>query len=159
SPSTGAPSPAVSSPRERLEPDDVAENRLSKEIDITDEFKAAIRFVISRRENLFITGMAGTGKSTLLRYLRDNVKQDIVVVAPTGLAAINVGGQTIHSFFRLPPRLIKPDDIRISRHAALYRKLEILVIDEVSMVRVDLMNAIDATLRLNRGRPNEPFGG
>ncbi|MEQ1669614.1 MAG: AAA family ATPase, partial [Hyphomicrobium sp.] len=76
-----------------------------------------------------------------------------------GLAAINVGGQTIHSFFGFPPRLIQADDIRRSRNGRLMRKLEFLVIDEVSMVRSDLMWAIDQSLRVNRGRPREPFGG
>ena len=83
----------------------------------------------------------------------------MVVLAPTGLAAINVGGQTIHSFFGFPPRLIQSDDIRRSRNGRLMRKLEFLVIDEVSMVRSDLMWAIDQSLRINRGRPREPFGG
>jgi ATP-dependent exoDNAse (exonuclease V) alpha subunit len=81
------------------------------------------------------------------------------VLAPTGLAAVNVGGQTIHSFFGFPPRLIRPDDIRRSRNGRLMRRLEFLVIDEVSMVRSDLMWAIDQALRVNRGRPREPFGG
>jgi ATP-dependent exoDNAse (exonuclease V) alpha subunit len=132
---------------------------VSSELVLTDEFEAAIDFAERRHENLFITGLAGTGKSTLLRYLRDKVGRNLAVVAPTGLAAINVGGQTIHSFFRFAPRLIRPEDIRMTRRAAIYRKLEVLVIDEVSMVRVDLMAGIDLTLRINRGRPNEPFGG
>ena len=84
---------------------------------------------------------------------------EMVVVAPTGLAAVNVGGQTIHSFFGFPPRLIRPDDIRRSRNGRLMRRLKFLVIDEVSMVRSDLMWAIDQSLRVNRGRPREPFGG
>ena len=83
----------------------------------------------------------------------------MVIVAPTGLAAVNVGGQTIHSFFGLPPRLIRPDDIRRSRNGRLMRRLKFLVIDEVSMVRSDMMWAIDQSLRVNRGRPREPFGG
>ena len=83
----------------------------------------------------------------------------MVVLAPTGLAAVNVGGQTIHSFFGFPPRLIRPDDIRRSRNGRLMRRLKFLIIDEVSMVRSDLMWAIDQSLRVNRGRPREPFGG
>ena len=83
----------------------------------------------------------------------------MVILAPTGLAAVNVGGQTIHSFFGFPPRLIRPDDIRRSRNGRLMRRLKFLVIDEVSMVRSDLMWAIDQSLRINRGRPREPFGG
>lgn len=127
--------------------------------EFTSEFKAVVDYVNQRRGNLFVTGRAGTGKSTLLRCVRDMVKGNVVVVAPTGLAAINVGGQTIHSFFRLPPRLLRPEDVRANRNAGLFRKLDVLIVDEVSMVRADLMAAIDRALRLNRGRPNEPFGG
>ena len=83
----------------------------------------------------------------------------MVIVAPTGLAAVNVGGQTIHSFFGFPPRLIRPDDIRRSRNGRVMRRLKFLVIDEVSMVRSDIMWAIDQSLRVNRGRPREAFGG
>ena len=109
--------------------------------------------------HLFVTGRAGTGKSTLLRAMRDMIPAEMVVLAPTGLAAVNVGGQTIHSFFGFPPRLIRSDDIRRSRNGGVMRKLKLIVIDEVSMVRSDLMWAIDQSLRVNRGRPREPFGG
>jgi ATP-dependent exoDNAse (exonuclease V) alpha subunit len=109
--------------------------------------------------HLFVTGRAGTGKSTLLRALRDMSEEDMAIVAPTGLAAVNAGGQTIHSFFGLPPRLIRSEDIRRSRNGAVMRRMKLLVIDEVSMVRSDLMWAIDQSLRINRGRAREPFGG
>lgn len=125
----------------------------------TDEYRAALDVIRDGEGHLFVTGRAGTGKSTLLRALRAATDQELVVVAPTGLAAVNVGGQTIHSFFGLPPRLIRPDDIRRSRNGQVMRKLAFLVIDEVSMVRSDLMWAIDQSLRVNRGRPREPFGG
>ena len=125
----------------------------------TTEFETARRFITQPGGHLFITGRAGTGKSTLLRALCDAAGDRMVVLAPTGLAAINIGGQTIHSFFGLPPRLIQSSDIRRSRNGRLMRKLEFLVIDEVSMVRSDLMWGIDQSLRINRGRPNEPFGG
>lgn len=125
----------------------------------TEEYRTALSFVRDGDGHLFVTGRAGTGKSTLLRALRNTVDSELVVVAPTGLAAVNVGGQTIHSFFGLPPRLIRPDDIRRSRNGAVMRKLAFLVVDEVSMVRSDLMWAIDQSLRVNRGRPREPFGG
>lgn len=125
----------------------------------TSEYEAALDFARTGSGNLFVTGRAGTGKSTLLRCLRDSLSAETVVVAPTGLAAVNVGGQTIHSFFGLPPRLIRSDDIRRSRNGRVMRRLEMLIIDEISMVRSDLMSAIDLSLRLNRGRPREPFGG
>jgi ATP-dependent DNA helicase PIF1 len=125
----------------------------------TDEFRAAHDFLRDSSGHLFVTGRAGTGKSTLLRCLRELIAEEMVVVAPTGLAAVNVGGQTIHSFFGLPPRLIGSDDIRRSRNGRIMRDLRLLVIDEVSMVRSDLMWAIDQSLRLNRKQPNTPFGG
>jgi ATP-dependent DNA helicase PIF1 len=125
----------------------------------TGQHRAAYDYLREGAGNLFVTGRAGTGKSTLLRCLRDMIADEMVVVAPTGLAAVNVGGQTIHSFFGFPPRLIRPDDIRRSRNGRLMRRLKFLVIDEISMVRSDLMWAIDQSLRVNRGRPREPFGG
>jgi ATP-dependent DNA helicase PIF1 len=128
-------------------------------IEPTAEWTSAVDHVRSGDGHLFVTGRAGSGKSTLLRALPELVAEPMVVLAPTGLAAVNVGGQTIHSFFGLPPRLIRGEDIRRSRNGALMRKLRLLVIDEVSMVRSDLMWAIDQSLRLNRGRPREPFGG
>lgn len=125
----------------------------------TPEYRAALDFLRQDTGHLFVTGRAGTGKSTLLRSLRDLVEDELVVLAPTGLAAVNVGGQTIHSFFGFPPRLIRSDDIRRSRNGQVMRRLKLLVIDEVSMVRSDLMWAIDLSLRINRGRPREAFGG
>src|SRR5262245_19803344 len=108
----------------------------------TREYEAAYAFLKDGAGHLFVTGRAGTGKSTLLTCLRELLPDELVVLAPTGLAAINVGGQTIHSFFGFPPRLIRLGDIRRSRHGRLMRRLKFLVIDEVSMVRSDLMWAI-----------------
>jgi ATP-dependent exoDNAse (exonuclease V) alpha subunit len=125
----------------------------------TEEFRAAHDHLREGKGHLFVTGRAGTGKSTLLKCVRDLLDDKMVVVAPTGLAAVNVGGQTIHSFFGLPPRLIRKDDIRRSRNGRIMRGLKLLVIDEVSMVRSDIMWAIDQSLRVNRGRAREPFGG
>jgi energy-coupling factor transporter ATP-binding protein EcfA2 len=125
----------------------------------TSEFLAAHDYLREGKGHLFVTGRAGTGKSTLLKCLRDLIPAEMVIVAPTGLAAVNVGGQTIHSFFGLPPRLIRKDDIRRSRNGRIMRGLKLLVIDEVSMVRSDIMWAIDQSLRVNRGRAREPFGG
>jgi ATP-dependent DNA helicase PIF1 len=128
-------------------------------VEPTREFLADRRFLKDGDGHLFVTGRAGTGKSTLLVGLKGLLFEEAVVLAPTGLAAVNVGGQTIHSFFGFPPRLIRPDDIRRSRNGRVMRRLKFLVIDEVSMVRSDLMWAIDQSLRVNRGRPREPFGG
>ncbi|MFA9475464.1 MAG: ATP-dependent RecD-like DNA helicase [Filomicrobium sp.] len=125
----------------------------------TDEYQAALDFIKDDDGHLFVTGRAGTGKSTLLRAIRDMLPKEMVILAPTGLAAVNIGGQTIHSFFGLPPRLIRPEDIKRSRNGRVMRRLEFIIIDEVSMVRSDLMWAIDQSLRLNRGRAREPFGG
>ncbi|MGH1419618.1 MAG: ATP-dependent DNA helicase [Hyphomicrobiaceae bacterium] len=125
----------------------------------TDEYKAALDYILNDTGHLFVTGRAGTGKSTLLRALTELVPNEKVVLAPTGLAAVNVGGQTIHSFFGFPPRLIQYDDIKRSRNGRVMRKIDLLIIDEVSMVRSDMMWAIDKSLRLNRRRPDEPFGG
>lgn len=110
--------------------------------------------------SMFITGKAGTGKSFLLRFFVENSHKKIVVLAPTGIAAINAGGQTIHSFFRIPPKAplqrsdLQPD----SRKRELYRCLDAIVIDEISMVRADIMNAIDYILRVANDT-NQPFGG
>ncbi len=113
---------------------------------------------------LFVTGKAGTGKSTLLRYLASQLSLAHVVVAPTGIAAINVGGQTVHSFFRLRPGPLidKDEDVTLFRKGSpksrLIKAMQVLIIDEISMVRADLMDAIDWSLRLNTGC-EEPFGG
>jgi ATP-dependent exoDNAse (exonuclease V) alpha subunit len=134
-------------------------DQLPLHLDINDEFKAAFGLMENTNEHLFITGKAGTGKSTLLKYFKANTGKKIVVLAPTGVAAINVGGQTIHSFFRLPPKIIHKDTIKRLRDRTLIESLDMVIIDEVSMVRSDVMDGIDYVLRLNRGRMKVPFGG
>ena len=106
----------------------------------------------------FVTGNAGTGKSTLIDYLQKVVDKQCVVVAPTGVAALNVNGVTIHSFFQFPPRIIEKEDIKEIYDRKLYRKLELLIVDEVSMVRADIIDGIDLFLRKNRDN-DQPFGG
>ena len=127
---------------------------------MTPEFLRALELMEKTDKCLFITGKAGTGKSTLLRYFRAKTAKNVVVLAPTGIAAINVEGQTLHSFFRLPPRFIQKDDIhRLPKSKKMFECLDTLVIDEVSMVRADLLDGVDYALRINRGRPDVPFGG
>lgn len=127
---------------------------------LTPEFKENFNAIEKTKQNYFITGEAGTGKTTFLHFFRKNTKKSTVVLAPTGIAAINSGGQTIHSFFHLPPKLLQKEDIRRVYHASrLFKRLELLMIDEVSMVRADLLDAIDQALRLNTGNFKLPFGG
>lgn len=108
--------------------------------------------------NLFLTGRAGTGKTTLLRKFLAEAGDKAVVLAPTGVAAMNAGGQTIHSFFKLPPRLVEPQDVRRLPNARVVRAVDTVIIDEISMVRADMLDAIDRSLKLNRGS-KRPFGG
>ena len=125
-------------------------------IEISPGFRRALS-LIEEGSSVFITGKAGTGKSTLLGHFRDTTKKRIVVLAPTGVAAVNVGGQTIHSFFRFPPHILDPSSIKL-RPSKIFKQLEALVIDEVSMVSANLMDAIDAALRKAR-YSRELFGG
>src|SRR5512143_831790 len=89
---------------------------MSENLEQTEEFKRALALMEAAEEHVFITGRAGTGKSTLLRHFISNTKRRAVVLAPTGLAAVNVGGQTIHSFFKFPPRLLQAGDVRALPH-------------------------------------------
>jgi ATP-dependent DNA helicase PIF1 len=122
-------------------------------------FKPLVDLIDGTSRNVLVTGRAGTGKSTFLRYFVANTSKRVVVLAPTGLAALNVGGQTVHSFFKLKPGLIEPSDITLNPvRAHLYRSLDAVIIDEVSMVRVDVLNAVDLSLQHHRGN-KLPFGG
>jgi len=129
-----------------------------KGVNITDEYRLVRRILESGRPVVFVTGNAGTGKSTLISYLRDTLEKKLAVVAPTGVAALNARGATIHSFFHLPPRLHEERDIKVASDPEMYEKLELLIIDEVSMVRADLLDSVDLFLRKNR-RDQRPFGG
>ena len=125
---------------------------------LSDQQERLLDWLMSARPNVFLTGRAGTGKTTLMREFLRRAGNKAAVIAPTGVAAMQAGGQTIHSFFHFPPRMIGGRDIRKVRHRRVVQALETLVIDEISMVRADMMWAIDRALRLNRER-DEPFGG
>jgi len=125
---------------------------------LSEHQERLLDWLSSARPNVFLTGRAGTGKTTLMREFLRRAGPRAAVIAPTGVAAMQAGGQTIHSFFHFPPRMIGARDIRKVRHRRAVQALETLVIDEISMVRADMMWAIDKALRLNRER-NEPFGG
>lgn len=143
-----------------------------------DVFRMAVDLVNQGRRNIFLTGKAGTGKTTFLRHIRENCPKQVAVVAPTGVAAINAGGVTIHSFFQLPLSPFIPvnhggsqgeeglDKTSLlgrqrltSEKRKVMRELELLIIDEISMVRCDTLDAVDTVLRHVRRKPFEPFGG
>ena len=143
-----------------------------KEIDIgNSELQQAWQIIQYTRRSLFLTGKAGTGKSTFLRFVCKNTKKKHVVLAPTGIAAINAGGATLHSFFKLPFHPLLPNDTRYSirniKEALKYngekqkiiRELELIIIDEISMVRADIIDFIDKVLRIYCRNLREPFGG
>ena len=129
-----------------------------KPVKLNSEFNKIIKLLEYSDESFFITGRAGTGKSTLLRLFSETTKKKTVILAPTGIAALNVKGQTIHSFFKFKPNFIPKTDIRIVKNRKLYRNIDTIIIDEVSMVRADMLDNIDLFLRLNRNSPL-PFGG
>jgi ATP-dependent exoDNAse (exonuclease V) alpha subunit len=127
---------------------------------LTDEFKEILHILNHTAYSIFISGKAGTGKSHLLQYFTERTSKQFVVLAPTGIAALNVKGQTIHSFFRFPGGVIHSNSLQpdLARRD-LFQNLEMVIIDEVSMVRADLMDGIDWALRTNRNRKDVPFGG
>ncbi len=130
---------------------------------MNESFKKALRLMDGSSKNLFITGKAGTGKSTLLQYFRDHTQKQIAILAPTGVAAVNVKGQTIHSFFKFKPDVtlegIKKKRASKSGKKNIYQRLDAIIIDEISMVRADLMDCMDRFLRLNGREGTKPFGG
>lgn len=131
-------------------------------LQLNDDFRYALDTLEKTTANLFITGKAGTGKSTLLQLFRNTSRKKMAVLAPTGVAALNVQGQTIHSFFGFPPRIITPAEAsrKVTRKdlLRLYKNLQVLVIDEISMVRADMLDGMDKFLRINREN-YQPFGG
>ena len=129
-----------------------------KPLQLSGDFQYVIEALEKTSKSMFITGKAGTGKSTLLQLFRRSTRKKTVILAPTGVAALNVKGQTIHSFFKFPAKLLHKHDIKKHRFRKLYQKIEVIIIDEVSMVRADLMDNIDVFLRKNREN-DVPFGG
>ena len=130
----------------------------NKPLELSGEFVQILDCIEKEGQNLFVTGRAGTGKSTLLQLLRNSTRKNSVVLAYTGVAALHVQGQTIHSFFGFPPRFFPKSEIRKRKDRKIFQKLELLIIDEISMVRADVLDHIDYFLRLNRNSPL-PFGG
>lgn len=135
------------------------------------EFQNALRLIQYTRQSVFLTGKAGTGKSTFLKHVCKVTKKKYVVLAPTGIAAINAGGSTLHSFFKLPFHPLLPDDPNFqgkklhdtlkysSNHRKLIQNIELVIIDEISMVRADIIDFIDKVLRIYSRNMREPFGG
>ena len=144
----------------------------TEELDLENkEWQQALQIIQFTRRSLFLTGKAGTGKSTFLRYIAKNTKKKHVILAPTGIAAINAGGQTLHSFFKLPFHPLLPNDTRYKARnirktlkysgvtTKMLRELELIIIDEISMVRADIIDFIDKVLRIYCRNMREPFGG
>lgn len=130
-------------------------------LDINERFQQALKIMEESMEHVFVTGKAGTGKSTLLSFFIKRTKKPIAVLAPTGVAALNINGETIHSFFKFLPNITVAEAIKKGkqqRRNELYKNLETIIIDEVSMVRSDLMDCVDMFLRTTKGL-NKPFGG
>ncbi len=135
------------------------------------ELQNALQIIQYTNRSLFLTGKAGTGKSTFLRYIAENTKKKHVVLAPTGIAAINAGGATLHSFFKLPFHPLLPNDTQYNARnirgtmkynqekRKLLQELELIIIDEISMVRADIIDFIDKILRIYCRNMREPFGG
>lgn len=130
----------------------------NSDIDINDKFLRVKELIDADSPFIFLTGHAGTGKSTCIEYIKSACQKQFAVLAPTGIAAINVAGQTIHSFFKIPAVPPDPSSLRPFRNRQLLDKLELLIIDEISMVRADLLDLVDYALRINR-HINKPFGG
>ncbi len=145
-----------------------AENHIDLE---NPELQNALQIIQYTRRSLFLTGKAGTGKSTFLRYIAAHTKKKHIILAPTGIAAINAGGSTLHSFFKIPFHPLLPNDsmfsVRNIRNTLKYnsekikiiREVELIIIDEISMVRADIIDFIDKVLRIYSRNMREPFGG
>jgi tetratricopeptide repeat protein len=147
-------------------------NDTPNQIDLENgEMQKALQIIQFTRRSLFLTGKAGTGKSTFMRHIAATIKKKHIILAPTGIAAINAGGSTLHSFFKLPFHPLLPTDKRYSTRnirntlkyngekTKLLREVELIIIDEISMVRADIIDFIDKVLRIYNRNMREPFGG
>ncbi|MEO6097684.1 MAG: AAA family ATPase [Fibrobacteria bacterium] len=135
------------------------ESAAPESMEWNDGFQEVVEWIEEGNRCLFVTGKAGTGKSTLLQHIKKTVIGKAVVLAPTGVAAVHVGGQTIHSFFRFPPHVLFPEAVSRMGGGAVYRKLRTVIIDEISMVRADIIDAMDMFLRRHGPESHLPFGG
>ncbi|MES2215481.1 MAG: DEAD/DEAH box helicase [Pseudomonadota bacterium] len=127
-------------------------------IELNEQFLQTLELMELGQQNLFITGKAGTGKSTLLNHFKTVTQKKIAVLAPTGAAAVNIKGQTIHSFFGFKPD-VTPESVKVTKKKNIYKSLDAIIIDEISMVRADLLDCIDKFLRFNGKDPSRAFGG
>jgi ATP-dependent DNA helicase PIF1 len=155
------PQPKPKKPKKVKKIVEVTKPTRTMKVTITPEFQAGLR-TIESGDNLLILGSAGTGKSTFLKWIRKKIAdtKNYVVLAPTGMAALQVGGQTIHSFFGFKPQLMDgPSAWRKPRNTKVYEKLDLVIIDEISMVRADIFESIDKFLRRYGPKKGEPFGG
>lgn len=154
------------------EKDHSASQSAENHIDLDNpELQNALQIIQYTRRSLFLTGKAGTGKSTFLRFIAAHTKKKHIILAPTGIAAINAGGSTLHSFFKIPFHPLLPNDsmfsVRNIRNTLKYnsekikiiREVELIIIDEISMVRADIIDFIDKVLRIYSRNMREPFGG
>ncbi len=137
-------------------------NFMANQLELNPEFLRAFQLLEYSKEHVFITGKAGTGKSTLLQYFREHTTKNVAILAPTGVAAVNILGQTVHSFFRFKPD-ITPEriaQIRLRREdRELFEALDAVLIDEISMLRADVLDCIDCFLRRFGKNHKKPFGG
>ncbi len=147
-------------------------NKIPSDIDTDNpEFQNALRLITDTNQSVFLTGKAGTGKSTFLKYICEVTRKKHIVLAPTGIAAVNVGGMTMHSFFKMPLKPLIPDDPDYSprkirktlrypkEKVKIIQELDLIIIDEISMVRADMIDFMDRVLRIYNGNMREPFGG
>lgn len=130
-------------------------------LDLDGDLLRILDLMENSKDNLFVSGRAGTGKSTMVDHFRLHTKKNCVILAPTGVAALNIKGQTIHSFFGFKPGVMPSEikQIKNKQKVTMFKEIDIIVVDEVSMARADLIDCMDVFLRMHTSEPFEPFGG